>query len=183
MISILMFLQILTTPIEHSLTALCEFEKVDTDVVKIREDIVRLQPIYSKNKERAHLVATAIVESSKNNDIDSEIYLAILFKESSLLTDPQNCLKEAKSCTGDYGMSQVNYRTWGKVLNIDKAKMLTDVAYSIEVGARVLSYYKRYENKDSIWYARYHSKTPRLKKMYAHQLHKIMGIEELVAQF
>tara|TARA_R100000951_G_C2653160_1_gene185154 strand:+ start:5750 stop:6340 length:591 start_codon:yes stop_codon:yes gene_type:complete len=66
--------------------------------------------------------------------------------------------KEVKICS-DFGISQIYYRT-ARRFGIDINKLTTDLAYSIEAGARVLAdFKKRYGKKDEYWWLRYNCGT------------------------
>lgn len=114
-------------------------------------------------------VATSILKVSQKHNLDHKLMLSIIAVESSFKP-------AAKSTTGDFSIVQINYATWsvefkriqGKVLNFQKLKK--DIPYSIESMGEILSYLKRYQVKDSLWFARYHSKTPSLKRIYAKRI-------------
>jgi hypothetical protein len=92
-----------------------------------------------------------------------------MFQESSLRKDPQNCLKQPEKCTGDYGVGQVRKQIWDNYpwMVFDKTKLMSDYAYGVRATAKVLAHYKRYyESKDDMWYGRFHSGTPTLKRGY-----------------
>lgn len=56
---------------------------------------------------------------------------------------------------GDYGIGQINHKTI-KSLNLDEKKLLSDLTYSVEAAAIVLSHFKRYQKREpDTWYCRY----------------------------
>jgi hypothetical protein len=110
------------------------------------------------------------------NQVDWKVFVAILYQESSLRLDPQNCFKVKSNCTGDYGIGQINVKIWQKQLNLDKKRLKTDRKYSISKAIKVLEdYRKRYAHRDPKWYSRYHSSTPHLRSKYEQRIHHIIS--------
>lgn len=132
--------------------------------------ILHLQPSYEKKPEIAREIADHIAQNLPK-DVDWRIYLAILYQESSLRTDPQNCLKKPANCTGDYGIGQINFKVWGKKLNLDAKRLKTDRKYALDASISVLEVYKaKYAKKEINWFTRYHSSTPSFRKIYMERL-------------
>jgi hypothetical protein len=136
--------------------------------------ITKLQPKIETT--RAIKLATAIHRNASAIELDWRIAVAILYQESSLRMDPQNCIKR-KDCN-DMGIGQVRYSVWGKALNLDRKRLLTDETYAIDAVFQVLGHYKtQYGDKELNWFTRYHSKTPELRFLYMKRLnaayHKI----------
>lgn len=125
-----------------------------------------LQPELSKGE--AQSLAFFVVETSEEIGLHWTHLMAIFFQESSLRLDPKDCMTGASTCTGDFGVGQVNFKTWGEALNLNKHSMLTSYSYSIRKSAEVFKIYKeKYEGKDpKNWWTLYHSKTPDLRKEY-----------------
>lgn len=78
-------------------------------------------------------------------------------KDSFLAKDA--CLKEPKRIESricmDFGISQIYYKT-AKAKDLDIDKLLQDIEYSLEAGAKVLAEIKkRFENRELDWYLRY----------------------------
>lgn len=145
----------------------------------------------------AGVISKSILRHSKDIGIDWRLFVSILFQESSLSLDPQNCYmnelyppmervrhkkhghttytierKKSHRCM-DYGIAQINFHTWGKVLDLNKELLLTDIDYSIAAGAKILYYYKKnFSKHDPKWHLRYHSNTPEYKNAYGKVLHK-----------
>lgn len=143
-----------------------------TDFVNAQAAVQKLQPALSE--KQAELLAIIIVSNSNEVNLTWSQFTAILFQESSLKLDPKNCMDHAKTCTGDYGIGQVNYATWGQVLDINKNLMMTDYTYSIEKSVEVLKkYYVLYGHKDPNWWVKYHSKTPSLKREYQAKVKRV----------
>lgn len=123
-----------------------------------------LQP--NLTDEEASELAKSFVYHATKLDLPKPIFLSILFQESSLRADPQNCAKYKNKCTGDYGIGQVNYRVWDKVLNLDKYKIMSSADEGIRVAALVLHRYKVRYTKEKQWFTRYYSGTPSLRARY-----------------
>lgn len=145
-----------------------------------------------KEREIIHVINTiqphidkklkyALVEKLETfpENMEWEMFLSILFQESSLNVDParngRRCSKHLKTCL-DYGIGQVSYKYWGKKLKINRRKALKDPKYSISLSFQVYySYFKRYSKKDKKWFTRYHSGTPSLRKDYEKRIFSHYG--------
>lgn len=148
-----------------------------------------LQPAMPLDK--ADKVAFSVLKYSRDINLDWRLFISILFQESSLTLDPQNCytnelhplpVKVKMSSHGkviyrtmagipkkciDYGIAQINFRTWGEELGLNKELLVTNIDYSINAASKILFYYKhRYAKHDSKWHLRYHSNTPEFKNAY-----------------
>lgn len=117
-----------------------------------------------------HEVAEKIHQVLKKHNLPPQVVLAIIDTESSFKQD-------MISSTGDLSMAQVNVEIWNKefvrmnLKEIDSNRIYTDEVYSLEVMAQILDILKtRYEKKDRRWYARYHSKTGKHKRVYLAKL-------------
>ncbi len=76
--------------------------------------------------------------------------------------------------TSDFGISQINYRTAFR-LGLDLDRLTTDIEYSVEAGAIVLSDFKRRYGKrePNTWHSRYNASNKIKRKIY----------QELVARY
>lgn len=135
-----------------------------------------LKPRFSP--EKTHDVAVSLSQALKKYKIQPQIALAIIDTESDFN-------QAAVSSTGDFSMAQVNLEIWNKEFErmkmeaIDADRLKTDQAYSLEVMAKILHILKkRYEKKDRRWYARYHSKSDKHKRVYLHKLQARMKLME-----
>jgi hypothetical protein len=157
----------------------------------VMELVQFLQP--NSTDKVANEIARSVLKNSRSINIDWRLFVSILFQESSLTLDPQNCYmdelhpsiariknkvgykivqKSPKKCI-DYGIAQINWRTWGKALSLNKELLVTDIDYSIGAATKILSYYKKtYAKKDTRWHLRYHSNTPEFKEEYGNYIHK-----------
>jgi soluble lytic murein transglycosylase-like protein len=96
---------------------------------------------------------------AKQHNIDCLLFKAIITQESNWKIDAVN------KRSSDYGLTQINIHTI-KAYGFDKTKLLTNAEYSLQAGAKVLSYFKkRYYAKDkSGWFSRYNCGTSTRKK-------------------
>lgn len=123
-------------------------------------------------------VAVKIQQAFAKYKIEPQIVVAIIDTESSFNHD-------LVSSTGDLSLAQVNVEVWNKEFSrmnldlIEAEKLKADQAYSLEVMAQILNILKtRYEKNDRRWYARYHSKTKKHKKVYLAKLESRMKLLE-----
>ena len=145
-------LTLLNLPLSYGKTAEIEFV------------IQTLQPDINQDVKKQ--LAKQVFYLTNYYDLKWERYLSLLFQESSLNPDPKNCLRNNKNCQ-DIGMGQVSYRFWGEKLKIDRKKALKDLNYAILLSFKVyIHYFRKYSKADSLWYTRYHSGTPKLRKDY-----------------
>ena len=164
---ILAVLVLLPTTVSHSTS---DFRKklVPSEVVRA---VSYMQP--ENDEVTAHRIAEAVYRGSLEIGMDWKLMLSILHQESSLKLNPQGCKVwvskrsgERGSCV-DYGIGQVNFRTWGKSMNLSRLKLVTSYEYSIEAPARILKHYKKlYGKHGHKWYLRYHSGKPEHKRVY-----------------
>ena len=73
--------------------------------------------------------------------------------------------KTIRICS-DYGIAQVNNYSINK-LNLDRIRLLYDLEYSIDIGARILSwFYKTYSDSEPTdWWSRYNCGTGPIDKV------------------
>lgn len=108
-----------------------------------------------------------IWKASRKYDIPADIYTAILMQESSYNIKAKNCVQGfaedqsdlIKVCV-DFGISQVNIHNI-QAYELDYNRLLTDLEYSVEAGAMILSWFaKTYKEKEpESWYCRYNTGT------------------------
>jgi len=94
----------------------------------------------------------------KLSEIEKEYFLNKCAEEMDIdiCKEEIPILIEDKVCA-DFGMSQIHYQTI-KRYSIDFNRLTTDVKYSIEAGAKVLSdFKKRYGHKEKDWWTRYNA--------------------------
>lgn len=142
----------------------------------IAQMITVLKPEFSM--EQSHFVANKIHQAFLKYKIEPQIVVAIIDTESNFNHD-------LVSSTGDLSLAQVNVEVWNKEFSrmklnlIEADKLKADQAYSLEVMAQILNILKtRYGKADRRWYARYHSKTKKHKKVYLTKLESRMKLLE-----
>jgi hypothetical protein len=138
-----------------------------SDLDKVLADIKVLTE--QQNVEAYRPVAKSLLKYTKVHNMDYRVVLALFMTESSM---QQN----AVSATGDLGIGQINYEIWQeeflrlKKAPLDKVKLKKDTDYAIKRTVEILSILKN--AKDKQWVAKYHSKTPSLKKAYYQRINK-----------
>jgi hypothetical protein len=141
-----------------------------------------LATAYGKDpSENMKSMASAIAIQSESHHLDYKMMLSIIKVESSFD-------QSVVSSTGDVSVAQVNYDHWSPEFkrlhypNLDKEKLKNDVFYSVKIMADILAIISKGHQKDKLWYARYHSKTPNKKIPYAKKVSaELHLIEETVA--
>ena len=201
---ILSFLTIINPSVVYSKTL--KKHILNNQEIKIVQIVKTIQPnLLDKDAKQ---VTLSVLKHSKELGLDWKIFLAILIQESSLTLDPQECyirelhppyvkvlykthhrvfhrLIRAKPipCV-DYGISQVNYYTWGHVMRLSKERLLTDPKYAIWVAKNILQTYKKAYPHDWTWYLRYHSGTSDLKAEYqGFILKRLKRIQDLCIKY
>lgn len=147
-------------------------ENVPNKAPVIAKMISALKPRLSSLERQE--VAEKIQLALNKHKIAPQIVVAIIDTES-------NFRQDLVSSTGDLSMAQVNVEVWNKEFErmnlelIDIERVKTDEVYSLEKMAQILEILKnRYEKKDRRWYARYHSKTKKHKRVYLAKLESRM---------
>ncbi len=115
-------------------------------------------------------LSDVIYKASKRHNIPSKIFTAILMQESAYKLDAKNCTsgklvenklvtnKKKKVCS-DFGIAQIYYTT-AEAYNFDENLLLTDLEYSVNAGAKVLSWFKEtYAADEYYWWTRYNCGT------------------------
>jgi soluble lytic murein transglycosylase-like protein len=126
-----------------------------------------IDPVYFQiRKNKPTLDHFYIMEISrvvhKMNDkynIPVDIFTAILMQESKYNLEAVRCIKDCefvykKRGGTDFGIAQINHKTV-KRYKFNLNKLTTDLEYSVEAGAVVLSDFKKKYGKDKEWYLRY----------------------------
>lgn len=119
------------------------------------------------NKVYAFKLSNIIYRVSKKHNIPADVFTAILRQESAYKLSAKNgkCgvltgqYKKEACIWVDFGISQINYRT-AKSYNMNFYKLLHDLEYSVEAGAKVLSWFRsKYAKNDYRWWVRYNCGT------------------------
>lgn len=100
-----------------------------------------------------------IKSAAKRYNLDEQLLTAILTHESRLMVSK---IGKNKDGTKDYGIGQINERTIA-AYGMDKHRLLTDEAYSIEQSAKVLAWFQK-SFKDAQWFCRYNVGTGKMTK-------------------
>jgi len=122
------------------------------------------------NEEKRDEMAGMIAKISRKYNIKPEIFVSIIDTESNFKMD-------MVSSTGDLSLAQINVDVWNKEFArmnlpvIDRERVVTDLEYSLSFMAEILSVLKsRFADSDPLWFARYHSNTPKYKNDYYQKL-------------
>jgi soluble lytic murein transglycosylase-like protein len=134
---------------------------VISDTVNIACKILKLRP--KTDQKIVTGLTQAIIKYGRQYQIDPDELIAIAFVESKF--DPK-----AKSKTGDYGVMQVNFKTWKKFL--EKKEDLYNIDKCVEMACKII---KRNRDSGYVDLACYHSRTPHHKLVYAARLEKCLA--------
>ena len=132
----------------------------------IKDQIRSLKPL---PEDQLNHIAQSILISSEANQIPYKLMTSIIMVESSFS-------QQAISTTGDISIVQINYKIWKKEairmnMELSEERLKTDSRYAIQKMGMILKYLKKtYSRNDQYWYARYHSRTPKLKQNYLTRL-------------
>lgn len=88
------------------------------------------------NIQYEHKIKDAVLKASKRYGLDARTILGIAIVESSLNQWAIN------TKTHDFGLMQVNQHNI-RALKLDRNKLLNNIEYNIDSGARILSYFVR----------------------------------------
>lgn len=122
----------------------------------VRKGCVSRDPVYCQiterspniNRKYARRLSFTIRSASKRHDVPPRVLTAILGAESSFRLNVVN--KDA-----DFGIAQVNIHNI-RAYKFDKNRLVTDLRYSVNAGAKVLYWFKdTYSAKEEQWYLRY----------------------------
>lgn len=117
------------------------------------------------DQKYARRLASVIVDKSNKYGISARTYAAILMQESAYkltatnitcgYVDTFNDERESTCVITDFGISQIHYKNL-KRFNLDKKRLTTDLAYSVDAGAKILASYSKYSRTEpETWYSRY----------------------------
>ena len=127
---------------------------VDQTARRILEVNPKLQDSYAAE------VAAQIHAAAKKHDLKVDKLFAIIAQESKFRVGAVN------KRSHDYGIGQINIKNID-ALKLDRHRLLTDVAYSVNWSAYMLAHFKRYEKRgDKNWWTRYNSSNPTKRAEY-----------------
>lgn len=127
----------------------------------------------SLDQAYAEKLAQVIVEKSIKFRIPANVFTAILMQESGYNVAAKavkcgfvNETSEEKKCViTDFGISQIHHKNISR-FKFDRKKLLSNLEYSVDAGAKVLSTYTRYSHKEpKTWFCRYNTGTRSFKKI------------------
>lgn len=125
---------------------------------QVLEHVLKNKP--TLDKVYADKLAKAIYAVSSKHHVNPIKISAILRQECGYK------LKCINAISKDYGIGQINHKTI-KAFNFDKQKLLTDLNYSVEAAAIVLSdFKKRYAHKEKDFWTRYNSSNKEKREKY-----------------
>lgn len=108
-----------------------------------------------------------ITEASKRHGLNEINMRAIAYIESSYGLKINS--RTNSNGTKDHGVFQINsIHLKNRCKDLDVKKLRGNV----ECAARLIKMHKKYKSQDEMWLARYHSKTPKYKKIYYKKLKK-----------
>ncbi len=142
----------------------------------ITRSIRAIQPSLSWKEANRH--AWMIYNVAEASGLDWKLLVAVTFQESSFkhFRGDRSCgLTEdgEEACVWKtFGPMHVYYAVWRKKLNLVAQRMLHDLEYGYQVGARILKRVKtKYRANDKYWIGRYNSNTSKYKIAYANKVH------------
>lgn len=119
------------------------------------------------DKAFAHNLAITIEAASKKYDVNARQMAAIAFQESSYRLAAKRCYSlpsGAQTC--DRCLMQINDRT-SDAFGFDKDRLLTDVNYCVEAGAKVLKDFKmRHGAKEKDYWSRFNTSNLGKRRLY-----------------
>lgn len=128
----------------------------DSDLEDVVQKILKLNP--KTDQKVVTEFSKVVIKHGRQYQIDPDELIAIAFIESSF--NPR-----ARSKTDDFGIMQINWKTWGRFF--DKKEDLYNIDKCVEMACKIIK-----KNRDSGYQdlACYHSRTPHLKLAYAAKL-------------
>lgn len=105
-----------------------------------------------------------IDEVTEKYKIDKDLFIAIIFQESSFQLNAQ--------AGNDFGLGQINIRT-AKYYCPQLDRLLVDMRYNLDCSARVLSDFRKwYGKKEKNWWTRYNSSNKVYRRAYEKRITK-----------
>jgi len=136
--------------------------EVDCKIHAVYCQITRNHPTLNKNY--AMRLSNEIFKVTRKYDIPANIFTAMLMQESRYRLSARGChsgiprdsvIGEVVTICSDFGITMINYKT-AREYKFDIHRLTTDLSYSVESGAIVLSWFKdTYAHKEIDWWVRY----------------------------
>ena len=140
--------------------------------------VQKLNPVLDTKYTK--FISDVIDDKSERYGIDKIIAISILFRESGFNPNPRRCHVIRERCVVDIGVSQINFKVWGKYLKLDRKRLIYDIEYNIDIMFKILVDYKRRYKREKQWYTRYHSGTPKYRRIYTKKIDNIMKQIKLI---
>lgn len=136
-------------------------EHIDRPVIKDSPLVERIAEINPKlDLAYRRLVVRELFKAANKYKVSADSLFAIFAQESKFRVNTVN------TRTHDYGIGQVNIRNI-RYYNWDQKRLLSDVAYSVDCAAFMLSGFKRFAKREpSHWWTRYNSSNPEKRQEY-----------------
>ncbi len=148
---------------------------------KICHSIIKLNDRI--DHKEAYKLSNVFSKVSKIYKLDPKLLVSIAFQESSfngsavrkvsgLVFDEEKGEYKKLSVGADFCMMQIHMSNIKK-MKLDVNRLLTDKAYCIEAGAKILSRYKKQHSKtDKSWWTYYNAKTKAKRDIYFNKVVK-----------
>lgn len=142
--------------------------QLPTLLTKAQRQVLRQIAKNHPNLEGDYAIALAVTFETvaKQYKLKPHTLAAIAMQESTYQLDRVHCykIKGKKRC--DYCMMQINDKT-AHNMHLNVEKLLTDMNYCVDAGAKVLKdFEKRYKKSDEAYWTRYHSSDPGRRAYY-----------------
>jgi len=136
------------------------------------------------NKRYARKLSNMIYRAARKHRVPADLFTAILMQESQYKQSAKGCVKgldeymdEVVVCS-DYGITQINYRT-ARRYGFDIQRIMDDVEYAINCGAKILFDFKRrYAKIEKHWWTRYNASSPDKRTIYKHMVERFLPTKE-----
>lgn len=144
-------------------------------------------PIYNQilknkksiNKVYAMKLSNIVHTVSKRVGVSARLLTALMAQESMYDNKAKGCVtglddlyQESRLCS-DYSILQINHRT-AKSYGIEIHRLMGDLEYSVESGARILKWFKITYGSDPDWFTRYNCGTRGTTKRDTCQIYKAL---------
>lgn len=122
--------------------------KPTKQVLKVQKHILKNNP--KLDPKFSLKLAAAIEKTATEYKLDPKLLAAIFMQES------RYDLKAVNQKSKDFGIAQINHKNIER-MGLDRQRLMTDVDYSVKVGAKILASYKKtfHKREPSSWYCRY----------------------------
>lgn len=120
------------------------------------------------DRDAIHLAKT-IFEKAREHGIHPTLFAAQLRQESSFRLNLKVCHGFEGNC--DYGLGQIS-SIWVKKWKLDTKRLQYDVAYNLDVAARIVRYYMELRPNDPNAYSMYYNMKSAFRKDYEKRVEK-----------